>query len=392
MKAVPISKGIYWVGGIDWNVRNFHGYLTPKGTTYNAYLIIDEKITLVDTVKHYLHEELLERISSVIDPSKIDYIVVNHVEMDHSGALPYIMSHAPKAKIVISQRGEKGLKAHFRDNWDYIVVKSGDTLNTGGKTLSFIHTPMVHWPDNMLTYLPNEKLLFSNDAFGQHIASPERFDDEYGLDILLEAAGNYYSNIVLPYGEQVKKALESASKLQIDMIAPSHGLIWRKHIPEILKSYAKWSGNETENKCVIVFDSMYGSTGKIADAISSAFEEKGITPRLMDLKASHHSEVMPEILTAKYICVGSSTLNNNMLPTVASFLTYMKGLSPKNRIGLAFGSYGWGGQSIGQINEILEGMGFKTLEQIKLNYIPAAAELNEVISKVSDELSALATE
>ncbi|MDD4495284.1 MAG: FprA family A-type flavoprotein, partial [Eubacteriales bacterium] len=252
--------------------------------------------------------------------------------------------------------------------------------------MTFIQTPMVHWPDNMLTYLPDEKLLFSNDAFGQHIASPERFDDEYGLDILLEAAGNYYSNIVLPYGAQVKKALESAASLQIDMIAPSHGLIWRKHVSGILNLYAKWANNETDNKCVIVFDSMYGSTEKMAEAIGSAFEEKGIAPRLMNLKVCHHSEVMPEILTAKYICVGSSTLNSNMLPTVSSFLTYMKGLAPKNRVGLAFGSYGWGGQSIGQIDEILTGMGFETMKQIKLNYVPTSAQLEETKHGVLAEL------
>lgn len=389
MQAVQIKDNVYWVGGIDWDIRSFHGYLTPKGSTYNAYLIIDEKITLIDTVKHYLADEMLQRIASVIEPSKLDYVVVNHVEMDHSGALEEIMSSAPKAKIITSPNGEKGLKAHYRGDWEYIRVNSGDTISTGSGNLSFIHTPMVHWPDNMLTWLPEKKILFSNDAFGQHVASPERFVDLLGLETVLESAANYYSNIVLPYGLQVQKALAAAKPLDIDIIAPSHGLIWRgsNDISAIIKSYVKWSANGTANKCVIVFDSMWGSTEKLAYSIYSAFERLGVSARIMDLRASHYSEIMPEVLEAKYICVGSSTLNNNMLPEVASFLTYMKGLAPKNRVGLAFGSYGWGGQSIGQIEDILKGMGFEMLKQIKHNYVPDAVRLAQISAELSAELS-----
>lgn len=225
MKPVEIKPEIFWVGGIDWNLRNFHGYLTPRGSTYNAYLIVDEKIVLVDTVKHYLFEEMLSRIKEVVDPSRIDYIVSNHVEMDHSGSLTKILKIASEAKVITSPHGEKGLSRHFKEEWDFKVVKSGDSLSVGKRTLQFFLTPMVHWPDSMATYVPEEKLLLPNDAFGQHIATAKRFDDQLGWDIVYEEAAKYYANIVLPHGEQVKKALETLSALNIEMIAPSHGVI-----------------------------------------------------------------------------------------------------------------------------------------------------------------------
>jgi len=387
MKPVQIKENIYWVGAIDWDIRSFHGYSTRRGTTYNAYLIIDEKITLVDTVKHYLFDEMVARISSLIDPSKIDYVISNHVEMDHSGGLPRLMALAPKAKIFTSVNGEKGLKAHYKGNWDFNVMKSGETLSLGKRSLTFVHTPMVHWPDNMVSYLPEDKILFSNDAFGQHIATSERFDDQIPLDIILEEAAKYYANIVLPYGSNVQKALEVISGLDIGIVAPSHGIIWRSYIKDIAREYQKWSANATENKAVIVYDSMWGSTEKIAYAIHEAFENKNVSTRMLNLKANDISDVMTHVLTAKYICVGSPTLNNNMLPTVAAFLYYLKGLAPKKRIGLAFGSYGWGGQSVGQIEEILKSCGFELIEQIRIQYIPDAKQLTEASTKIGESIA-----
>jgi flavorubredoxin len=386
MKPVQIKENIYWVGGIDWDIRNFHGYLTQRGTTYNAYLIVDEKITLIDTVKHYLVDEMLARISAIIDPAEIDYIISNHVEMDHSGGLPRLLAIAPDAKIFTSPNGEKGLKAHYQGDWNFNIMKSGETLSLGKRSLTFVHTPMVHWPDNMVSFLSEEKILFSNDAFGQHIASPERFDDQLPLDILMEEAGKYYANIVLPYGGHVQKALEAVSSLAIDIIAPSHGIIWHSQIPAILREYRKWSANETDNKAVIVYDSMWNSTEKIAHAVQDALMNKGISAGLLNLKTNHISDVMSQVLTAKYICVGSPTLNNNMLPTVAAFLAYLKGLAPKKRIGLAFGSYGWGGQSVGQIEEVLTSLGFDLLDQIKIQYIPNHDQLTAVTNKIEEEI------
>ncbi len=266
MKAIKIKDNIYWVGGIDWDLRNFHGYLTQRGSTYNAYLVIDEKITLIDTVKHYLCDEMLERISSVVDPSKIDCIISNHVEMDHSGSLPMIAKIAPRATIYTSPNGMKGLNEHYKSGLNLKAVNNAETISTGKYNFTFVLTPMVHWPDNMITYLPEERILFSNDAFGQHLATPERFDDEFSLDIIMEEARKYYANIVLPYSDQVKKALAAAAPLAIDVIAPSHGIIWRKNIPSIIKAYTAWSANETADKALIIYDTMWNSTKKIAFA------------------------------------------------------------------------------------------------------------------------------
>lgn len=386
MLPKEIKKGIYWVGGIDWDLRNFHGYLTQRGSTYNSYLIIDDKITLIDNVKHYLADEQLKRISQIIDPAKIDYIVQNHIEMDHSGSLSKIIEKSPDAKIFASPKGVEGIPKHYKKDWNFEVVKSGDTLDLGKRSLHFVQTPMVHWPDNMVSYCPEEKMLFSNDAFGQHIASSERFDDQYPFNVMMHEAAKYYANIVLPYSRQVQKALAVVSKLDIDTICPSHGLIIRKYIPEIIEKYTKWSANKTDNKALIIYDTMWKSTEKIAHSVQEAFEAKNFQTRMFNLQYTHISDIMTEILTAKYICVGSPTLNNNILPTVASFLTYLKGLAPKDRIGLAFGSYGWGGQSVGVVENTLKECGFEMLDQIRIQYVPDESRLSEVIEKLKGQI------
>ena len=379
LKKVEIKPDIYWVGGIDWDIRNFHGYSTNRGTTYNAYLIIDKKITLVDTVKHYLFDEMTSRIKEIVDPSKIDYIISNHIEMDHSGSLPKILEICPNATVFTSPRGEKGLKRHYKKEWNFKVVKSGDTLNIGERTLHFVEVPMVHWPDSMVTYIPSDKLLLPNDAFGQHIASSERFDDEIDWGILKEEAAKYYSNIVMPYGGQVEKAIEALSGLDIDMIGPSHGVIWRSLIPQILNEYIKWAKYETEDKALIIYDSMWGSTEKIAYALKEGIEETGIPVTIRNLKNTHISDVITDVNSSKFILIGSPTLNNTMLPTMGGFLTYLKGLRPKNRIGFVFGSYGWGGQAVGEIEKILKDLSWDMpVESINLNYVPDEKELIEV--------------
>jgi len=386
LNKIEIKPDIYWVGGIDWDIRNFHGYSTNRGTTYNSYLIIDKKITLVDTVKHYCFDEMLSRIKEIVDPKKIDYIISNHVEMDHTGSLPKILKVCPNAKIFTSTRGEKGLKRHYKQEWNIKEVKSGETLNIGKRILHFVHIPMVHWPDSMVTYIPHDKLLIPNDAFGQHIASTERFDDEIDWGILKEEAAKYYSNIVMPYGSQVEKALQAVSGLEIDMIAPSHGIIWRSKIPEILEEYKKWAKYETENKALIIYDSMWGSTEKIAYALREGIEETGINVSMKNLNTNHMSDIITELNSSKLILIGSPTLNNTMLPTMGGFLTYLKGLRPKNRIGFVFGSYGWGGQAVGEIEKILKDLSWELpVDGINLNYIPDEKELLEV-KKTGKEL------
>ncbi|HHH84940.1 MAG TPA: FprA family A-type flavoprotein [Firmicutes bacterium] len=378
MEPVKLKEGIYWVGGIDWKLRNFHGYSTGRGSTYNAYLIIDEKITLIDTVKEYLYDEMIERISKIADPAKIDVIVSNHVEMDHSGSLPKIMQVCPGAQIYASPNGVRGLKAHYRKAWNFKEVKEGDSLSLGKRSLSFLLTPMVHWPDNMVSYCPEEKILFSNDSFGQHIASSERFDDEYPVDIIREEAAKYYANIVWPYSAQVRKELEAASALDFEMIAPSHGLVIRSHVNEIVSQYQKWADLEMIKKAVVVYDTMWKSTEKMAVSIASAFEATGYKVRLMSLQENHISDIMTELLDARILCVGSPTLNNNMLPTVAAFLTYLKGLSPGGRNALAFGSYGWGGQSVALMENELETAGFTLIDGFKIKYIPDGDQLRHI--------------
>ena len=393
LNAIEISPKVWWVGGIDWNERLFHGYTTEAGITYNAYLIMDEKITLIDTCKATFSNELVQRISQVVDPSKIDVVITNHVEMDHSGSLPVIHKIAPNAQIYASAgAGVNEVKAHF--GIEATPVKSGDTLNIGERTLTFVTTPMVHWPDNMVTYSDVDQILFSNDAFGQHYATTKRFDDENDLCEIMKQAKKYYANIVWPYGMQAHKVLEAVKGLELKMIAPSHGCIWRSHIDKILEKYEAWTTYQTEEKAVVVFDSMWHSTEMMAREICDSFIAEGISAKLIDVKASHISDIMTDLCDARYVAVGSPTLNSNMLPTVASFLTYMRGLSPKNdqRIGLAFGSYGWAPLGPKQVYEELEKAKFNLpVPVVTQQWIPSEenlAELQATVKKIIEDARA----
>ena len=326
MKAVEIKKDIWWVGVKDWNLTEFHGYSTHHGSTYNSYLLIDDKITLVDGVKHYMSDENICRIKSLIDFSKLEYVVVNHVEMDHSGNIPVIMKLAPQAKIVTNAMGKRALEDHFdTEGWEYVIVKTGDTLNIGKRTLEFVTTPMLHWPDSMMTYVKEDKLLLSNDGFGQHYATDALFVKEAPFDVVMREAQSYYANILFPYGAQAEKALSTAGDLglEIDMIAPSHGCIWsgEKEVNAILSAYAKWASGENAGKAVIVYDTMWGATATLAEAVMSVFQDAGIPVIKHCLSNKNVSEVMVDFLDAKYICIGSPTLNNELFPRVAGFVT-----------------------------------------------------------------------
>ncbi|MBQ7514831.1 MAG: FprA family A-type flavoprotein [Schwartzia sp.] len=384
MQAIEIKPGIYWVGAIDWSMRSFHGYSTNRGSSYNAYLILDDKVTLIDTVKAPFADDLVARIASVIDPAKIDYIVSNHVEPDHSGGLPIISRCCPNAKIITSSpQGLRGLTARY-GNLPYQEVKTGEALSIGKRTLKFVATPMLHWPDSMVTYCPEEKILFSNDAFGQHLASNKRFDDENALPVVMEEAKKYYANILMLFGKQAQGALKALSALDIELIAVGHGILWRSHIPEILASYENWSKNERDDHAVIVFDTMWGSTERLADTIADSFTEKGIAVSFFDLRSNHISDVTTEVLTSKYLAVGSPTLNNQMMPSVACFLCYIKGLQPKGLQAFAFGSYGWGGQSVGLIEDELKAIGCEIcLEKIRVANVPTRAQLATIRDQIN---------
>jgi len=376
MKAVEIKPDIFWVGGIDWNLRNFHGYKTQRGTSYNAYLILDERITLVDTVKHYLFDEMLARIRDVIDPQQIDLVVSNHVEMDHSGSLPMVAELLPGVEVITSVNGMTGLPAHFGQGLNLRPVKLGDEVGIGKRTLRFLPAPMVHWPDSMETYCPEEKLLLSNDGFGQHIASSERFVDEVGLDLAMEEAAKYYANIVLPYGPQVQKLLAAASQLEIEMIATGHGLIWRRDLETIVGAYTRWAANRTVPKAVIVFDTMWGSTKALAYALQEGLEAEGVPTTMGHLDAADISDIMTHMLEARGILVGSPTLNSHVFPTVAGAMTYVAGLKPRNRLGFAFGSYGWGRQGVSGVEAFMDELGWqRPVESLAVQWRPGEEEL-----------------
>lgn len=387
MIATEIKKDIYWVGAIDWGLRSFHGYTTQRGSTYNAYLIIDEKVTLIDNVKVGFTDEIISRISSVIDPSKIDVIISNHGEPDHSGSLPALLKLAPNAKVYAAGgAGAKILNAQYGE-MEVIPVKTGDSINIGKRTLQFSLAPMVHWPDNMVTYCPEEKILFSNDIFGQHYATSKRFDDEVDLAIALEEAKQYYANIVLPYTKQANKITEVVKGLDVEMIANSHGVIWRGHVDAILKLYDDLVNSRKKEKAVVIYDSMWGNTKTLAYTITEAFRNAGIEVFLTNVEDTPNSNLITEIMDSKYIAIGSSTLNNNMLPTIAGFLCYMRGLAPVNLKYVAFGSYGWGGQSIEQVENELKGMKLEQLlPPIRQYYTPKQEDLENIENLIIEAL------
>jgi flavorubredoxin len=373
MSPIKIAKDIYWLGVIDWNIRDFHGYSTYQGTTYNSFLIMDEKIALIDTVKIDFADELITSISQLVDPKKIDYVISNHTEMDHSGGLPRIMDRIGKDKpLYCSKMGHKNLSKHFPQKWNYQPVEDGGKLSLGKRTLSFMETRMLHWPDSMFTYVKEDKILFSSDAFGQHYAGLERFDDEIGEAIMSHAL-KYFANILLPYSPLVLKLVDKVTEmgLTLDMICPDHGIIWRKDPAKIINSYVEWSLQKPKRKALVIYDTMWHSTEIMAEAIVEALGQEGVDARPMHLRSFHRSDIITEVVDTGAIIVGSPTFNNGLFPTVSDFLTYMKGLRPINKVAAAFGSYGWSGEAVKLINRELEEMKFNVIDTgLKIQYVP----------------------
>ncbi len=376
---MEIKKGIFWTGYIDWDLREFHGYSTPHGSTYNAYLLLDEHPTLIDTVKHYGFSEMLAQIRRLIDPAKIEYIVSNHTEMDHSGSIDQLLELCPQAVVVASEMGEKHLNRHFKKAWKIRVVNAGDTLNIGQRTLQFFPMPMVHWPDSMATYCAKDKILFPNDAFGQHYASPDRYAGEVGLDIVLREAAKYYANIVMPYGAQVQKALTALGGLDFDTIGPSHGLIWRgsDELAKIIALYKQWSDYLPNKQATIIYDTMWHSTETMARALYGRLTAAGVKTTLINLQNTHISDAVTEIMLSKVVFFGSPILNSGILPTMGSLLTYLKGLRPKNRHAFVFGSYGWATTGFKDLEEGIKAGGMELQAPgCYVQFIPAAADLD----------------
>ena len=341
--SAELKENIYWVGFIDWNVRDFHGYETDKGSTYNAYLIKDEKTVLVDSVKSQYCNDLIRKVEKYTSLDKIDYIVCNHAEPDHSGSLPRLVELMPHVEIICNAKCQSFLQMHYgAENWKFKIVDEGESISIGKRSMTFINTPMAHWPDSMMTYIPEEKLVFTMDVFGQHFASAGRFDDEESFHDIMYEAKKYYANIILPLGPAVVKTLTKASTIDIEMIAPSHGVIFRKHIGEMVEAYKKWANHVPNKKVIIFYDSMWKSTDYMARAIcEGASQVAGVEIKLYDIKHVHITELATEIIDAAAFAAGSPTLNSNLMPKMAEALTYLQGLAPQNKLAFAFGSYGW---------------------------------------------------
>lgn len=379
MKTVEIKNGIYWVGAIDWAIRDFHGYETSRGTTYNNYLIMDDEITLLDTVKYNFADVTIRNITNIVEPFRIKHIVINHIENDHATSIDKIMGLTPDATIYITEKGKKGLERFFDlSKWKIKIVKTGDTLNIGKRTLLFIETPMLHWPDSMVTYIKEEKLLISQDAFGQHIASAARFDDEYttcqSMAELEDAVTDYYANILMPFGQLIKNKIADIQKmnLAIDMIAPDHGVIWRLHPEKIMQMYLDMAGGKSNLSVSIIYDTMWHSTEQMTVPIAQGIKDEGVDCKVIKLRATPTSTAIKEFWKSRGCLIGTPTLNNIMFPSVANFLTYLRGLRPKNRIIGAFGSYGWGGGAVKEAYEEFKKMSLETFEPgLQILYKPS---------------------
>jgi flavorubredoxin len=379
MDLLQLAPDVYNVGVRDWNVRDFHGYSTDVGTTYNAFLVLDEKIALIDSVKKEFADQLLGNISRIVDPRKIDVVISNHTELDHSGSLAQIMHRVGQDKpLYCSKMGAKNLAQHYPQRWNYHAVGSGDELRLGRRTLSFLETRMIHWPDSMFSFLKEDGILFSSDGFGQHYAGPESFDDEIGDRIMLHAK-KYFANILLLYAAHIEKLIRQVTelKLTIRMICPDHGVIWRKDPGRIVQAYLEWCRQQPEKQAVVVYDTMWHSTEKMAEAINEGIVAAGVPSKPMNLRAWHRSEVMTEVFDARAVVVGSPTLNNGLFPTVADFLCYLKGLKPKNKIGAAFGSYGWSGEAVKLIESELAGMKIDLVQPgLRTQFVPQKSALD----------------
>lgn len=380
LKAVPVTEKVYWVGAVDWNVTDFHGYKTERGSTYNAYLVIDEKITLIDTVKAPFKDQLLARIRSVVDPERIDYIISNHAEPDHSGCLEQIIQEVKPEKVFASVTGKKTLEQHFELGFELTPVKTGDEISLGANRIKFVETKMLHWPDSMISYLTGEKILFSQDAFGMHLAGSSLFADQYEEDVLYWEAEKYYANILLPYSGKVKQLLDAmpSFNLDIQLISPDHGPIWRRDLNKIIGWYSRWAEQPLTRKAIVIYDTMWNSTEKMAYAIGDGLRDVGVNVEIIRIGAKDRSYVATEVLDAGAIIVGSPTLNNNLFPTMADVLTYLQGLRPHNRIGAAFGSFGWSGEAVAQLENYLNAMNVEIVaESIKQKYVPKEADLEK---------------
>ncbi len=362
--SFKMTDKVKWVGKIDWELRRFHGdeLSTHRGSSYNSYLIQDEKTVLVDTVWTPYAEEFVENLKKEIDLNEIDYIIAQHNEIDHSGALPLLMREIPDTPIYCTEHGEKIIRAHFHEDWNFVNVKTGDTLDIGESTLTFIEARMLHWPDSMMTYMDGENILFSNDAFGQHYSSDLMYNDLVDQCELYEEAMKYYANILAPFSPLVKMKINEILKLElpVDMIATSHGIIWRDKPEQIIETYLEWADGYEENQITIFYDTMWNATKRMAEAIRDGIKsvKPEVSVKLFNAAHSDKNDVITEIFKSRGLLVGSSTVNNSIMSATSGILDMLRGLGLKGKKAAAFGSYGWSGESVDILTERLEAAKF----------------------------------
>ncbi len=378
--VTELKENVYWVGVVDWALRKFHGHelSTHRGSTYNCYLIRDEKTVLVDSVWEPFQDQLIDNIREIVDPKKIDIVVANHAEVDHSGGLPAVMRHVPDATLVVSKRGAESVEGHYHQPWNFKPVQTGDSINIGKHDLVFVEAPMLHWPDSMFTYLTGKNVLMPNDAFGQHYATAFRFNDQVDQEELYEEARKYYANILTPFSDLVTKKIEEvlALNLPVDMIAPSHGVIWRDNPIQIVEKYREWAGQKPEQSAVILYDTMWNGTRRMAEAIGDGFAEAGVPYKILHVAVTDRNDALVEVFKARTIVVGSPTINNGVLATIMPILQDIKGLKFKNKLGAAFGCYGWSGESVKIIeNHLTESKIPLVREGIRAKWQPRAQDL-----------------
>ena len=366
--SFKIKNNVFWVGKIDWELRKFHGneYSTHRGSTYNSYLIKEEKTVLIDTVWMPFSKEFVENLSKEIDLEKIDYVIANHAEIDHSGSLPELMERIPNTPIYCTANGVKSLKGHYHKDWNFKVVKTGDTLDLGnGKQLIFVEMRMLHWPDSMACYLTGDNILFSNDAFGQHYASEYMYNDLVDQNELFMECIKYYANILTPFSALVDKKIKEvlALNIPIDIIATSHGVIWRDNPTQIVEKYLTWANDYQENQITILYDTMWDGTKRMAEAITRGIREidKKVNVKLYHIAKTDKNDIITEIFKSRIILVGSPTIGGGVLSGVAEILEMIKGMRFKGKKAASFGCYGWSGESIKVIKEHLEKSGFSVI-------------------------------
>jgi flavorubredoxin len=381
-----IKNNVHWVGKIDWELRKFHGdeYSTHRGSTYNSYLIKEEKVALIDTVWAPFAREFVAGLASVIDLNRIDYVIANHAECDHSGALPELMRHIPDTPIYCTSNGVKSLKGHYHQDWNFNVVKTGDRLSLGQKELIFVEAPMLHWPDTMFCYLTEDNILFSNDAFGQHYASGYMFNDLVDQAELFAECVKYYANILTPFSPMVTRKIKEvlSFNLPLDMICSSHGVIWRENPAQIVEQYLEWADDYRENQITIIYDTMWNGTRVMAEHIAEgiALSDKSVNVKLYNLAKTDKNDVITEVFKSRAILVGSPTINKGILTSVAAFFEELKGLKMKNKKAAAFGCYGWSGESVKAIAESLAAAGFDVVDEgLKVMWNPDSAGVDSCI-------------